>query len=66
MMEMPMDDGENDVENEENEENTIEKEKEKKDMDKWPLIDTQDISHNVVNVPVTIDDNGVEYKSMLF
>jgi hypothetical protein len=41
-------------------------EQQKIDDAAWPLIDTNDISHNVVNVPVTIDDNGKEYKSTLF
>lgn len=34
--------------------------------DPWPQIDTQDIAHNITSVPVTIDDNGTEYKSHLF
>ncbi|CAN0212405.1 unnamed protein product [Scytosiphon promiscuus] len=32
----------------------------------FPLIDTSEINHNVVSCPVTIEDNGVEYKATLF
>ncbi len=32
----------------------------------FPKIDDSDISHNVVSVPVIIDDNGVEYDGTLF
>ncbi|CAN0531708.1 unnamed protein product, partial [Scytosiphon promiscuus] len=32
----------------------------------FPLIDVDDICHNVVSCPVKIDDNGVEYDGTLF
>eukprot|EP00403_Amphidinium_massartii_P028777 CAMPEP_0178399166 /NCGR_PEP_ID=MMETSP0689_2-20121128/15143_1 /TAXON_ID=160604 /ORGANISM="Amphidinium massartii, Strain CS-259" /LENGTH=397 /DNA_ID=CAMNT_0020019941 /DNA_START=32 /DNA_END=1225 /DNA_ORIENTATION=+ len=32
----------------------------------WPEIDTNDLSHNHISVPVTIDDNGKEYEGQLF
>lgn len=32
----------------------------------WPIIDTNDIPRGYVNVPITIDDNGKEYKTEMF
>ncbi len=32
----------------------------------WPVIDTKNVPPGVVSVPVTIDDNGVEYKCCMF
>mmetsp|Transcript_48118 Transcript_48118/g.113550 ORF Transcript_48118/g.113550 Transcript_48118/m.113550 type:complete len:431 (+) Transcript_48118:127-1419(+) len=32
----------------------------------WPKIDTNDLNHNQLSVPMTIDDNGTEYMSTLF
>lgn len=32
----------------------------------WPLIDTQNIPRGYVNVPITVDDNGIIYKTELY
>ncbi|CAM9981002.1 unnamed protein product [Hapterophycus canaliculatus] len=32
----------------------------------FPMIDDNEINHNVVSCPVTINDNGLEYKATLF
>ena len=31
----------------------------------WPMLDISNLAHNVTSVPVTIDDDGVEYKAQL-
>lgn len=38
----------------------------KSEDEDFPLIETQDICHNVVSCPVKIDDNGVEHDGTLF
>ena len=32
----------------------------------FPVIESGDISHNVISCPVKIDDNGMEYDGTLF
>lgn len=39
--------------------------KNKKTSSEYPVIDTNDIPSGLVSVPITIDDNGVEYKARM-